>query len=199
MFERFSESAHRAVVVASEEARALRHPSIDTVHLLVSVLVVDEHIAGVVAPFGVSAEAARAELAPGDAEYGPQLPFTPPAKDALEGALRESLELRARVIVPAHLLLALIAAPRVGALIRNLGAEPARVRDAVLMDLAAQRRRPELPTMRRSFVEDLTLALRRAEELARRDGRPVDAGHLLLALGVSPLVAYAIRTTGLAE
>ena len=67
-------------------------------------------------------------LAPG------HLPFTDPAKEALEQCLRAALDLGDRSLAPAHVLLGLLASDRTPAahLLHRAGADPAAVRADVL-------------------------------------------------------------------
>jgi hypothetical protein len=92
IFTRFTTEARRAVVVAQEEARALRHDHVGTDHLLL----------GVLDPQG--ANEVRGRMTPGDADIEGQIPFTPDAKRALELALRAALAEGAPLIEPRHLL-----------------------------------------------------------------------------------------------
>ncbi|GAA4976379.1 Clp protease N-terminal domain-containing protein [Kineococcus glutinatus] len=69
---------------------------------------------------------------------GGHIPFTDPAKAALENALREALALRHRGIGTEHLLLGMLASERtpVAHLLRGLGVDPAAVRAAVLASVS---------------------------------------------------------------
>ena len=90
-FTRFTPEARQAIVVAQQEARALRHDHVGTDHLLLA----------------LGAESVRARMGPGDADVAGQIPFTPDAKRALELALRGALAEGAPLIEPRHLLAAL--------------------------------------------------------------------------------------------
>lgn len=94
-FTRFTPEARRAIVVARQEARALRHDHVGTDHLLL----------GVLDPQGASA--LRARMSPGDTDVEGRIPFTPDAKRALELALRSALAEGAPLIEPRHLLAAI--------------------------------------------------------------------------------------------
>jgi ATP-dependent Clp protease ATP-binding subunit ClpA len=112
VFERFSNGARQVVVVAQEEARALRHNHIGTEHLLLGLLIVDGialtvlQTMGFTAP-GVRAEVARVVPAEDDVAIG-QIAFTPRAKKVLELALREALSLGHNYIGTEHILLGLV-------------------------------------------------------------------------------------------
>jgi ATP-dependent Clp protease ATP-binding subunit ClpA len=62
MFERFTEDARQAVVLAQEEALALRHGWIGTEHLLLGVLRADGDGARLLAGFGVDAAGVRDDV-----------------------------------------------------------------------------------------------------------------------------------------
>jgi ATP-dependent Clp protease ATP-binding subunit ClpA len=61
MFERFTQGARRAVVVAQEEAAGLAHDWIGTEHVLLGVLA-DEREAARLRPFGLTADGVRAHV-----------------------------------------------------------------------------------------------------------------------------------------
>jgi hypothetical protein len=113
MFERFTDRARRAVVLAQEEARRLEHNYIGTEHILLGLVHEGEGIAAQsLGSFGVSLEAARARIEEtvGQGEQPPSahIPFTPRAKKVLELALREALRLNHNYIGTEHILLGLI-------------------------------------------------------------------------------------------
>ena len=92
-FTRFTPEARQAIVVAQQEARALRHGHVGTDHLLL----------GLLDPQG--AKDVRARMVPaGEEEIEGQIPFTPEAKRALELALRRALTEGAPLIEPRHLI-----------------------------------------------------------------------------------------------
>jgi ATP-dependent Clp protease ATP-binding subunit ClpC len=131
MFERFTERARQAVVLAQDEARALRHQYIGTEHLVLGLLREEEGLAArVLESLGVTLEAARADVraivGEGDAEerVTGQIPFTPQAKEALELALREALSLGHQYIGTEHVLLGLV---RLG---QGVGVETLEIRGA---------------------------------------------------------------------
>lgn len=139
MFERFSDGARRAVVLAQEEARSLGHDGVDAEHILLGLLVEGEGIA--------LRDPARVwrlgRPAPGD---GPALVdrCRAPAhrfarlhaarKKALEQSMTEALRLRERLVDTGHLLLALVddeQAPTLH-LLSGVGVNPMRVRITLL-------------------------------------------------------------------
>lgn len=85
MFERFTERARQVVVLAQDEARALRHGWIGTEHLLLGLLREDEGIAArVLGSLAIDLEVGRARVrdmvGPGDGAPSGRIPFTPRAK-----------------------------------------------------------------------------------------------------------------------
>jgi Clp amino terminal domain, pathogenicity island component len=113
MFERFTDRARRAVVLAQEEARLLNHDYIGTEHILLG-LVHEEHgvAAKALTDLDVSLEAVRAEVKEiigiGKSPPGGHIPFTPRAKKVLELSLREALKLGHNYIGTEHILLGLL-------------------------------------------------------------------------------------------
>jgi ATP-dependent Clp protease ATP-binding subunit ClpC len=139
VFERFTERARQAVVLAQEEARDLRHNYIGTEHLLLGLLREEEGVgADVLGDLGVSLDDVRAQVAEiigrGDVVTTGQIPFTPRAKKVLELSLREALTLGHNYIGTEHVLLG-IARESDGVAARILldkGAGADAIRDAVV-------------------------------------------------------------------
>ena len=196
MFQRFTERARQAVVLAEEEARALNHNYIGTEHVLLGLLREEEGLAArVLVSLGVSLEEVREQVAEiigqGDeVTLAQQIPFTPRAKKVLELSLREALTLGHRYIGTEHLLLGLARENEgVGArILLDSGVTAEAVRDTVIRALGGalprepprglRRARPSvIPTRRRWNV---TTAL--------------VVGWLLFAaaLGVGILIGWAI-------
>jgi len=146
MFERFTERARQVIVLAQAEARALKHNYIGTEHLLLGLLREEEGLAArVLASFGVTLEAVRAEVArivgQGHEVEGGQIPFTPRAKKILELSLREALDLGHNYIGTEHLLLGLLREGE-GVAVRillDVGAAPGAIRDELLLLLGGAR------------------------------------------------------------
>jgi ATP-dependent Clp protease ATP-binding subunit ClpC len=136
--DRFSDAATAAVSSAEEEARTLRHDHIGTEHLLLGVLAQENEVgARALATMGVTLGEARAQVMRivglPDGPSPPDLPTTPPARDALAGALREAIELGDTVVGTEHVLLALLR-ERDGVAVRVLlgaGVDPRRLREEV--------------------------------------------------------------------
>src|SRR6266511_3340111 len=112
VFERFTERARQVVVLAQDEARALRHNYIGTEHLLLGLLREEEGLgARVLESFGVTVEDVRRDveriIGVGDEVENGQIPFTPRGKKVLELALREAQSLGHNHIGTEHILLGL--------------------------------------------------------------------------------------------
>ncbi|MDX6627853.1 MAG: ATP-dependent Clp protease ATP-binding subunit ClpC, partial [Gaiellales bacterium] len=113
MFERFTERARQVVVLAQDEARALKHNYIGTEHILLGLLREEEGLAArVLDSLEITVEEVRAQVArivgQGDEVTTGQIPFTPRAKKVLELALREALSLGHNYIGTEHILLGLV-------------------------------------------------------------------------------------------
>jgi ATP-dependent Clp protease ATP-binding subunit ClpA len=142
MFERFTSQARRVVVLAQEEARELRHNYIGTEHILLGLLREGEGAAAkALEAAEVTLEGARREvetiIGRGKHEPSGHIPFTPRAKKVLELSLREAVQLGHNSIGTGHILLGLI---REGdgvavQMMRNLGADPNKIRQRVILEL----------------------------------------------------------------
>jgi ATP-dependent Clp protease ATP-binding subunit ClpC len=148
MFERFTERARQVVVLAQEEARALKHNYIGTEHLLLGLLREEEGVAArVLDGLEVSVEEVRAAVVRivGSGEESPQgqIPFTPRAKKVLELALREALSLGHNYIGTEHILLGLVREDEgvAARILLDLDAEPEKIRNEVMRMLSGPGRR----------------------------------------------------------
>jgi hypothetical protein len=113
MFERFTDRARRAVVLAQEEARMLDHNFIGTEHVLLGIIHEGEGLgAKILAGLGVSAPAVRdlvvEIIGRGTGSGGGTIPFTPRAKSTLEHAYQEARRHGADHLGTEHLLLGLL-------------------------------------------------------------------------------------------
>ena len=113
MFERFTDTARRTVVLAQEEARMLNHNYIGTEHLFLA-LTGDKGPAGqALAGSGITRDATRDQIAAligeGAVPAHGHIAFTPAAKEVLLGSLRIALDSGVSYINSEHLLLALLA------------------------------------------------------------------------------------------
>ena len=143
MFERFTERARQVVVLAQEEARALKHEYIGTEHILLGLLREEEGVAGrVLESLGVTIERVRGEvvriLGIGEGESAGRIPFTQRAKTVLELALREALSLGHNYIGTEHVLLGLISVDEgLGVrILEDFDADPVKVRNEVMRMLS---------------------------------------------------------------
>ena len=113
MFERFTERARQVVVLAQDEARALKHNYIGTEHILLGLLRQEKALAArVLGALGITVEEVRAEIArtigQGEEVTNGEIPFTPRAKKVLELSLREAKALKHGYIGTEHILLAIV-------------------------------------------------------------------------------------------
>ena len=158
IFNRFARDARRCVEAALEEARLLGHDSVGDEDLLLGVLRGGDGVAvEALSSLGVTLEAAReeSEVLLADAlssvgisleevrreageafdmrlPAGRRIPFSPRAKKALEGALREAIDLRDNRITSEHVLLGIIRNEEDGTavrLLRKLEVTPEALRD----------------------------------------------------------------------
>jgi len=148
MFERFTERARQVVVLAQEEARALKHNYIGTEHLLLGLLREEEGVAArVLEGLDISVEEVRAAVVrivgSGEEEPQGQIPFTPRAKKVLELALREALSLGHNYIGTEHILLGLVREDEgvAARILLDLDAEPEKIRNEVMRMLSGPGRR----------------------------------------------------------
>ncbi len=204
MFERFTERARQVVVLAQDEARALRHDYIGTEHILLGLLREEEGLgARALSSLDITVEAVRAQVVvivgEGVDVVNGQIPFTPRAKKVMELALREALSLGHNYMGTEHLLLGLIRENEgVGArILREFGADTEMLRNQIIRLLSGPVRR-ETPL--RAMSDDLRDALRAvrkatvdAKEVARSDKdseRVAMIGHLehLLTTMLKPVL-----------
>ena len=148
MFERFTDRGRRVVVYAQEEARALEHNYIGTEHILLGLVREGQGVgAKALESLGIGLETVRqrVEETIGHGQHAKtgHIPFTPPAKKALEQALRESQQLGHHYIGTEHILLGLIReGDGVAAqVLTALGADLDHVREQVTRLLAEYQRR----------------------------------------------------------
>ena len=149
MFERFTERARRAVVLAQEEARKLDHGYIGTEHLLLGLIREGEGVAAkALESLGISLKTVReqvvARVGRGQRPPSGHIPFTERAKRVLELSLRESGQLGHRYIGTEHVLLAIV---REGdgiaaQVLTGLGADLDRVRQQVIELISGQQPQP---------------------------------------------------------
>jgi ATP-dependent Clp protease ATP-binding subunit ClpA len=143
VFQRFTERARHAVVLAQDEARGLKHNYIGTEHLLLGLLREEEGLAArVLSSIDITVEGVRLQVAQivgeGDEVTVGQIPFTPRAKKVLELSLREALSLGHNYIGTEHILLGLAREGEGVAtqILLGYGADPETIRNAVIRALS---------------------------------------------------------------
>jgi len=205
VFERFTERARQVVVLAQEEARALKHNYIGTEHILLGLLREEEGLAArALESLDITVERVRAQVVrivgSGEEVTSSQIPFTPRAKKVLELALREALSLGHNYIGTEHILLGLVRENEGVAMriLLDFDADSEKIRNEVIRMLSG----PEARQLRevtmvggqvtrrdfdRAWLDGLGLVLDRlAVEIRGKLGREPDAGDLLLALACAP-------------
>jgi ATP-dependent Clp protease ATP-binding subunit ClpA len=219
LFEKFTERARLVVVLAQEEARALRHNYIGTEHILLGLLREEEGLAArVLQSFEITVERVRAQVVrivgSGEEVTAGQIPFTPRAKKVLELSLREALSLGHNYIGTEHILLGL-GREGEGVAVRILldcGADAETIRNEMIRMLSDPRvireqarsmlisPRPGPQVIDQAWLGGLGAILDElAAEIRRERHRAPDTGDLLLALACAPdtLAAGALRELGI--
>lgn len=139
MFERFTERARQIVVLAQEEARALKHDHIGTEHLLLGVIREEEGLAArMLETRDITVERVRAHIARtvegGEPPNSGRIPFTPGAKKAMLSTVGEASALGHKYIGTEHMLLGLLGQGK-GAgtdILSSLGVDVTELRDELL-------------------------------------------------------------------
>jgi ATP-dependent Clp protease ATP-binding subunit ClpA len=139
VFERFTDRAHRVVVLAQEEARRLNHNYLGTEHILLGLVGEGEGVAArALESLGISLQAVRQQVEEiiGQGQQAPSghIPFTPRAKKVLELASREALQLGHNYVGTEHILLGLVREGEgvAAQVLVKLGADLNRVRQQVI-------------------------------------------------------------------
>jgi ATP-dependent Clp protease ATP-binding subunit ClpA len=194
LFERFTDRARRALVLAQDEATLLGHAEIATGHLLLGLIAEGGGVAAqALRSLGVTAEGAREMLGPRiispRADKPGYQPYQPQAKKVLELTLREALQLGHNYVGTEHLLLGLAReGERAGASVLDLvGTSADDVRAKVLEMLGgyaeAERSVPPQECRWRT---------------GRRMGRTIHAQHGAKPSDSDPLIGI-MDTPGLAQ
>jgi ATP-dependent Clp protease ATP-binding subunit ClpA len=177
MFERFTDRARRALVVAQKHAHEFGHGRITPAHIL---LALSEEGSGLaeraLVEAGVDVAGLRARVAASSGSHSASrdadmLPFSPQAKKVLELSLREALRLGDKHIGTEHLLLGVLKFDEGIEVL--LGVPITRVRAQVVALVQGSASRPALSPA-------LTAAMDRARRAA--GAAPMTSGHLLAAL-----------------
>jgi ATP-dependent Clp protease ATP-binding subunit ClpC len=150
LFERFTERARQVVVLAQDEARALKHNYIGTEHILLGLLREEEGLAArVLESLDITVEEVRAQVArivgQGDEVTSGQIPFTPRAKKVLELALREALSLGHNYIGTEHILLGLVRENEgvAARILLDFDADAEKIRNEIIRMLSGPGRRQQ--------------------------------------------------------
>ena len=156
MWEPFTESARRSVVLAQEAAERRGQASIGGEHLLLGVVAEGRSpAAAALRTGGVTAE--RFGAAVGDEraqpDGGPMI-FAPDAKHAIEKAFMEARQLDQRYVGTAHIALGAMDAPKgnTAQLLRAIGVDPGALRDALISAAKGEAPVPE-PTFAIDHVQ----------------------------------------------
>jgi hypothetical protein len=196
MFERFTDKARQAVVLAQEETRRLGHPEVRTEHLLLGLLAVDGDSAATRALIGLGIplddlrREVTARIGRGEGTPSGHLPFARQNKKVLELSLREALALGHNYIGTEHILLGLVREGESGAaqVLTGRGADLEAVRQEVARQLAtgAGDRAATTKPSKEGLIADiealyeeivrLSREVDRLTELLRRHGIEPDEG-----------------------
>jgi ATP-dependent Clp protease ATP-binding subunit ClpA len=198
MFERFTDRARRAIVVAQDTARDLSHAQIAPEHLVFALKQGEGMAALAMAQAGVDGTALRQRVAdslertPAAKELG-KIPFSAQGKKALELSLRAALGLGHNYIGTEHLFLGVEreAARRGQTLDGLLGVRTAEVHERLLAMIGGA---TALPPLRSPALQ---AALDRARQHAPQT--PLTTGHVVAALMEDPesQAAQALRALGI--
>jgi len=182
MFQRFTDRARRAVHLAQEEARLLRHDCVGTEHLLLGLLYEGEGVAAkALESLGISREDVRGQveeiIGHGQGSRPGHIPFTRRAKKVLELSLREALALGHHYIGTEHLLLGLLREGEgiAAQVLTRLGADHAPVQERVLSILRGECEQADPQTQ---LAADLADTAEQLAEVRRRKEAAFDTGDL---------------------
>jgi hypothetical protein len=138
-YERFTARARTVVVHAQETARAFKHPTVGTEHVLLGLINESEGLAArilakLAGPLDKLSAAITATMQRADGASVAHPPFDDECKQVLEQTLQEALELGHNYIGTEHILLGLLRVPecRAARLLAEAGADYSRTRDLVV-------------------------------------------------------------------
>ena len=205
-WERFTERARRAMTLAQEEARRLRHNYVGTEHLLLGLMLVEDGVAARVlarleVDAGVLRQAVERRIGPGHEEDSGELRLTPRLKRALERAWEEAKRLHHHYVGTEHQLLGLLREGEGMAvkLLEDLGVTHERAREEIIRVLS-QGLESDLGLKRYTLVLPEGL-FRDVQQLADREHtavvevlrRFIKLGLLVTRLQETPGAALIIR------
>lgn len=162
LFERFTERARKAVVIAQEQARLMGYSQVTPAHLLLGLALEGEDIpARLLLEKGYTTDVVLAtvheRIGNGLGSPAGHIPFSPTAKKTLELSLRQALQLGHNYIGTEHLLLALAMQvdPALTQLLAELLGDYDTIRRDVLDRLSAHvPRTPRVIVLRPGETED---------------------------------------------
>lgn len=208
MFERFTDSARRVVVLAQGEARLLDHNYIGTEHLLLGLIAEGEGVgARALEALDISLPSVRVEIQEtigrGQTPPTEHIPFTRRAKKVLELSLREALQLGHNYIGTEHLLLGLVREGEgvAAQVLGKLGAELDDVRAVVMTTLSgpqAPERAADLrPMLADEFEAYLAWAIDDYAAELERNGKAVgEAAKVASQASFDSLLPDGLATVG---
>lgn len=138
MFGRFTEKAQRAILLAQEEAKGLKHNYVGTEHLLLGIIAEDKGLGAIVLKqMGVNIDTARKEVikAVGQGDHESELlGFTPRTKRIFELSFLEARNLGHNYVGTEHLLLGLMSEGEsvAMAVIKRLGLDPEKITEEII-------------------------------------------------------------------
>ena len=160
MFERFTEKAIKAIMLAQEEARRLEHNFVGTEQILLGLIREGKGVAAkVLKSMGVNLKDSRVEvekiIGRGSGFVDVEIPFTPRAQRVLELSLEEARQLGHNYIGTEHLLLALIREGEgvAAGVLKNLGVILSDLQSLILSRIDINKKTIE--TNKDDFSEDL--------------------------------------------
>jgi ATP-dependent Clp protease ATP-binding subunit ClpC len=183
MFERFTDTARRVIVLAQDEARSLDHDYVGTEHILLALAEEGTGVGSkVLEAMRITMDSVRekVEEITGRGQVPPRkghIPFTPAAKKVLELSLREALQLGHTYIGTEHILLGLVREGEgvAGQVLVGLGADLSRTRQLVVEILTGRHQSEAAPVAGEDLRDRLAAVAARLAVIERRL-RDVGAG-----------------------
>jgi ATP-dependent Clp protease ATP-binding subunit ClpC len=189
MFQRFTDRARRAVYLAQEEARLLRHNYVGTEHLLLGLLYEGQGVAArALEPLGITVQDVRRQveeiIGRGQQAHPGHIPFTPRAKKTLELSLREALALGHNYVGTEHLLLGLLREGHgvAAQVLAGAGASHDLVRERVVEVLASTSE--QQANLQPQVAADLADTAEQLTQVRQQKEAAFDAGDLDTAAGL---------------
>lgn len=189
MFERFTASSRRTMVLTQKIANDRRDPCISGTHIALGLIENDRQTGGAMfAKLGLDlpeleaalhAEADREKQAEVESELSGSPKFTHLAKKALEMSLREALRLRHRWIGPGHMLLGILGSAGSSALVERVPLDAAR---AAIAEWEAERPAVEQTAGVEGEGGAVSRGFGEVMKRAMAAPKPIGSQHLLLAM-----------------